>query len=143
MTADPYEDQITDAGNLRMRAASGRVDDFRPLVAFLYEVARDHLTTGVLEERIDRIAEHARPVDGERGPFRFTNGWLARWAQDAADRLAEPPDPPLREAELRLLHEIDGHLGLAIHRGEGQTDRWKGEAAEFVLRLRALLEGRR
>ena len=64
----------------RMRKASGEVNDDRPLVAFLYELVRDDVTTGVLEERVDRIA------DG--GPFQFTNGWLARWAQDAAERLS-------------------------------------------------------
>lgn len=75
-----YEDHITDEDNLRMRAASGEVDDPRPLVAFLYELARDEVTTGVLEGKLDRLAKAEEP-------FAFTNGWLARWAQDAADRL--------------------------------------------------------
>lgn len=83
MTPDPYvtSGTVKDPGNLRMREASGRVDDPRPLVAFLYELVRDHLTTGALEERIDRLAR------ADAGPFLFTNGWLAGWAQDAADRL--------------------------------------------------------
>lgn len=76
-----YEDHVTDPGNIRMRHASGEVNDDRPLVAFLYELARDEITTGVLDERIDRLADHD-------GTFQFTiNGWLAAWAQDAANRL--------------------------------------------------------
>lgn len=140
--ADPYADKITDPGNLRMRSESGRVDDFRPLVAFLYELARDLVPTGKLEDRIDRLAVHAQADEsGERGPFMFTNGWLARWAQDVADRLAEPRDPVAeqRSAEVaRLLHELDGHLGLAVHRGEGSSARWKEEANNLITRIRRL-----
>lgn len=96
---DRYAEKITDPECLRMRDASGRVDDFRPLVAFLYELARDEIPPGRLEDRLERIAVNARPDHaGERGPFMFTNGWLARWAQDAADRLAEPVDLEVSEA---------------------------------------------
>lgn len=79
-TPDPYAANVTDPGCLRMRAASGRVDDDRPLVAFLYELVRDHVTTGTIEESIERCG---RNTVGHQ----FTNGWLAQWAQDAADRL--------------------------------------------------------
>lgn len=89
MSNDPYEETIHDIGNRRMRAASGRVNDHSPLVAFLYELARDHVTTGVLEERIDRLSQNYDPL----GPgFMFTNGYLARWAQDAAKRLTNMID---------------------------------------------------
>lgn len=87
MTRDTYADKITDPANLRMRAASGQVDDVRPLVAFLYRLARDEITTGVLEPIIDRVAQ---PDDHDH-TFQFTNGWLARWAQDTADRLQGRP----------------------------------------------------
>lgn len=73
-----YEDKVTDPSNRRMRKASGEVDDDRPLVAFLYKLARDHVTTGVLEGFIDQLKPQ---------PTQFTNGWLAGWAKDAADRL--------------------------------------------------------
>ena len=90
MTTDPdtYNDTITDPDCRRMRAASGRVDDDRPLVAFLYELARDHLPNGAIEGFLDRIA--TRP----NRPFQFTNGWLAEWAQDAADRLTKADATP-------------------------------------------------
>lgn len=40
---------------------------------------------------------------------------------------------------VRLLHEIDGHLGLAIHRKEHRTneDEWLREAEDYRRRLRA------
>jgi len=87
-----------------MRASSGRVDDFRPVVTFLYELARDHIPTGVLENLIDHAVKAAEPNDeGERGPTMFTNGWLARWAQYVANRFEDavyddeaPPPPGLR-----------------------------------------------
>lgn len=81
--ADPYYDAIEDPDNRRMRTASGAVDDARPLVALLYELARDDLPVGVFEDKIDRL------VNRQGLEFQFTNGWLARWAQDAADRLTE------------------------------------------------------
>ena len=81
-TVDPYEAKISDPACLRMRRRTGRVDDVRPLVSFFYELARDYLPVGVIEE----AAQHAIGGEAERGPFMFTNGWLARWAQDLADR---------------------------------------------------------
>lgn len=77
---DPYEDGVTSEECRRMRHASGRVDDDRPLVAFLYHLARDEIPCGDIEMQIDQAVK-------VRGTARFTNGWLARWAQDAADRL--------------------------------------------------------
>lgn len=41
-------------------------------------------------------------------------------------------DPKLR----RLLNELDGHLGLAVYRGEGRDQRWKAEAEALIIRIR-------
>lgn len=87
MSHDPYTEEVTNPGNLQMREASGRVNDPRPLVAFLYELARDEISLGALEDKLERITN--LPPEKVPGPFMFTNGWLARWAQDAADRLTE------------------------------------------------------
>lgn len=87
MSHDPYTEEVTNPGNLQMREASGRVNDSRPLVAFLYELARDEISLGALEDKLERITN--LPPEKVPGPFMFTNGWLARWAQDAADRLTE------------------------------------------------------
>ena len=35
----------------------------------------------------------------------------------------------------RLLHEIDGHLGLAVHRDD-HSDDWKSEASALIARIR-------
>jgi len=66
---------------LRMRAASGRIDSRRKLVSFLYILARDHMTVGAIE---GLWINHVEP---DRGKSMFTNGWLAQWADDLADRL--------------------------------------------------------
>lgn len=62
----------------RMRDVSGSIKSDDPLVIFLYELARDHITTGVIDGLID--------IDGETS-VTFTNGWLAEWAKDASKRL--------------------------------------------------------
>ena len=36
----------------------------------------------------------------------------------------------------KLLQELDGHLGLAVHRGEGSQPLWKQEAIELISRIR-------
>ena len=40
---------------------------------------------------------------------------------------------------IKLLHEIDGHLGLAVHRREGDTDEWIGRAANLISRIRRII----
>lgn len=67
--------------NEHIRKASGEVGDERPLVSFLYILARDYLPIGVIEEI---IVEHL--IVAEPGS-EFTNGWMANWAQNLADRL--------------------------------------------------------
>lgn len=67
------------ADSARLREASGAVEDDRPLVAFLYLLMRGHLPAGVIATLLD---EATRPTS-----VVFTNGWLARYAQDCADRL--------------------------------------------------------
>lgn len=64
----------------RMREASGNVTSDDPLVLFLYLLARQHITTGLIDDLIDNWIP-----DDKYG--QFTNGWLGTWAQDAADRL--------------------------------------------------------
>lgn len=73
---DPSDD------NAAMRTRTGEVDDDRRLVAFLYLVARDHVVPGALEELLENLAR-------ADGPFEFTNGHLARYAQDVAARLTD------------------------------------------------------
>ena len=65
-----------------MRAASGAVDDDRPLVALLFVLMRDHVTPGCMEEVFEN---HVAVADGKTQEY--SNGWLARHAQNLADRI--------------------------------------------------------
>lgn len=40
------------------------------------------------------------------------------------------------EDVLVLLQSLDGHLGLAVYRGEGQTEDWKTAAQIYITRIR-------
>lgn len=87
MVHDSYEDHIDDPGCLRMRAASGCVNDDRKLVSFLYTLMRDHLVSGGVEKIMSDIEK--AELEGVYS-CSFTNGWLAHHAQDLAARLGKP-----------------------------------------------------
>jgi hypothetical protein len=59
---------------------SGEVTDWSPLVSFLYELMRDYVPPGVVEGILD---------DRGRIETTFTNGWLANYAKDVAERLTK------------------------------------------------------
>lgn len=59
---------------------SGRVDSKDPLVCFLYTLMRDHVTPGVVEE----IMLNHMPADQT---VEYSNGYLARYAEDVAVRI--------------------------------------------------------
>ena len=67
--------------NVDMRVASGEVNDRRLLVAFLYKLMRDKITSGEVESIMD-VIEQSEPEETQ-----YTNGWLAKHAQDLASRL--------------------------------------------------------
>jgi hypothetical protein len=67
--------------NEALRDRSGAVRINSRLVSFLYELMRDHLTPGKIEE-IVRSSEKDPDV-------LYTNGWLARYAEDLANRLQD------------------------------------------------------
>lgn len=69
---------ITDAYVQRMREESGTVKSDDKLVLFLCLLARDWVPTGM----IDQLIDYEMSKNGT-----FTNGWLAKWAEDAAGRL--------------------------------------------------------
>ena len=73
--------------SLQMKVRSGNVHDPRPVVAFLYYLARDGMPVGDIEGILIRLRE----LERDFGEYGFTNGWLARWAQDAAERLRVAP----------------------------------------------------
>lgn len=67
--------------NDALRKRSGTVKINSKLVSFLYELMRDHLPTGTVEE-IVRASEQESEVI-------YTNGWLAQYAEDLANRLKD------------------------------------------------------
>lgn len=79
---DPYEIGVTDERNLALRRSSGRINDKRATVSFLYELMRDHLPAGTVEELVRR-----NEMVSESNEAQFTNGHLAQYAQHLADRL--------------------------------------------------------
>jgi len=83
-----YRDQAARYRKERNALAKGQVRDVidsRPLVQFLYLLARDLITTGAAERVLAEVAQ-----DG--AAYQFSNGWLARWAQEAAARLEGDSD---------------------------------------------------
>lgn len=67
--------------NEALRARSGSVDVHGRLVAFLYTLMRDEVPPGTVE----RIVRDSRDPDCQ-----YTNGWLAKYAEDLANRLQDP-----------------------------------------------------
>lgn len=64
--------------NTALRERSGSVDINSKLVSFLYQLMRDHLSAGVIEEIVR---------ESEDPDVAYTNGWLAKYAEDLANRL--------------------------------------------------------
>jgi len=54
------------------------------LVSFLYILLRDHLPSGVVEQIVYDVYT-AEDIEYTR----YTNGWLASYAKDIADRLEQ------------------------------------------------------
>lgn len=69
--------------NAHMREESGRFASERELVSFFYELMRDHLPPGKVEE----IVQHV--LNEEGNPVAYTNGWLARYANYIVQRLTQ------------------------------------------------------
>lgn len=62
----------------KMYQRSGEVSYTDPLVGFLYTLMRDYVPTGIVEE----ITLEVGPE-----PTHYSNGWLAQYANDLAERL--------------------------------------------------------
>ena len=65
---------------LRERSGSVKIKINSKLVSFLYELMRDHLPPGKVEELV-RASQDPDCI--------YTNGWLAKYAQDLANRLKD------------------------------------------------------
>lgn len=69
-----------------LAARSGNVASKDSLVSFLYILMRDHLPIGTIE------AIMLQHIQYGQHDSQFTNGWLANYAKDIADRLNEHRD---------------------------------------------------
>ncbi len=66
---------------MNLRERSGKITNNSKLVCFLYILLRDKFPAGVLEEIINtEISKTGEDIE-------YTNGYLANYAQDLADRL--------------------------------------------------------
>lgn len=104
LVADQLDDQAKfarrETHSDQMMVRSGNVHDPRPLVAFLYYLARDQMPVGDIETILIRLRE----LERDFGEYGFTNGWIARWAQDAAERLG------VRRSKVEInINEINIH----------------------------------
>jgi hypothetical protein len=64
--------------NDAVRKRSGSVNINSKLVSFLYQLMRDHLPAG----EVERLVRESEDPD-----VFYTNGWLANYAEDLANRL--------------------------------------------------------
>lgn len=71
------EQEMAKMVTLRERSGSVTIDS--RLVSFLYELMRDHLPAGVVGEIV--LASE------DESTITYSNGWLARYAEDLANRL--------------------------------------------------------
>ena len=78
------EQTFNSEAQVRMRNASGNVTGTEPIIAFIYVLLRDHVAPGKVEDIILSL-----PAAGVKTPY--SNGWLARYAADIAQRLLAPP----------------------------------------------------
>ena len=76
----PLSTERPDTSALRERSGSVTIDSH--LVSFLYELMRDHVPPGIVEEVMRKTMGPSEVV--------YTNGWLARYAEDVASRLQAP-----------------------------------------------------
>lgn len=65
--------------NSKLRERSGGVNSDSKLVALLYILMRDHITPGVMEKVVRVHVSEASTL--------YTNGFLANYAKDLAERL--------------------------------------------------------
>lgn len=83
--ANNERDKILKKKSDDMRARTGWETSGEDLVVFLYLLARDEVSVGLLEEYAGKVElKKALQADDK---YQFTNGHLARWAKDLAERL--------------------------------------------------------
>jgi hypothetical protein len=85
-----YEAKVYSPANRRMRRESGYFDHSSKLVSFLYLLLRDEITPGHLEEILKKMSNPE--TEQLEGASMYTNGWIAKYAENIALRLLESED---------------------------------------------------
>lgn len=81
--------ELREASKAALRQRTGMIKTEDKLVSFLYDLMRDHLPCGVVE---DLVLNQVTTADDSE--FLFTNGFLANYAKDLAQRLRGTQDEP-------------------------------------------------
>jgi len=70
-----------------LKEASGSVTSDDPMVGFLYDLMRDYVQPGDIERAVENNLY--------RDTYTFSNGWLAKYAEDVVKTLTKKPDDEL------------------------------------------------
>lgn len=90
-----------------------------PLVAFLYELVRDHVSPG----KIETVVENTPVTD----VYRLTNGFLAQYIESVIARL-------LKKGEIRPVNELAQHR-VIDQLQNGTTETVAKALADFIRRI--------
>lgn len=82
-----HQNIVKDHNVKRLRKKSGSVKDSRLLVAFLYVLMRDEVPPGVIEGTLLKLSNENAEDKETKHEYMLTNGYLAKYAQDLADRI--------------------------------------------------------
>lgn len=70
-----------------LKEASGSVTSNDPMVGFLYDLMRDYVRPGEIERAVENNLY--------KGTCTFSNGWLAKYAEDVVETLTKKSDDGL------------------------------------------------
>jgi hypothetical protein len=112
-----------------LKNRSGSVTYSSKLVSFLYGLLRDHLPAGSVEELVE---------DSQVSEVTYTNGWLAQYAQDVADRLKDEVPPKVSPKDLSpddlQVREVTRVLNEAVQVIGGWTSQTETNASLGTLK---------
>lgn len=80
-------DLKTEMEHLRIRSGGAAYED--NLTSFLYELMRDHLPPGKVEQIVQNSLQQGDRTENGTVKTVYSNGWLARYANDISERLKQ------------------------------------------------------
>lgn len=109
-----------------LRERSGEVNDDSKLVSFLYELMRGHVTPGVVEEAMGQVEPYTE--------VRYSNGYLANYAQDLAHRLSPTASEEENKLKDDLVHILNKRREV-LSRGMGRNPEVDYQCCQAILQL--------